>query len=73
MTHQTAAGASTRLEDLQAGLRLSGLLPQTVSIVAVSAHGPDAVTVIFQDVSHHLATERIPVAAAVVRRPGRRR
>jgi hypothetical protein len=33
MTEQTAAGASTRLEDLRAGLRLSGLLPQTVSIL----------------------------------------
>jgi hypothetical protein len=49
MTGQTAAGASTRLEDLQAGLRLSGLLPQTVSILAVTAHGSDAVTVTFQD------------------------
>ena len=51
MTEQTAAGAPTRLEDLQAGLRLSGLLPQTVSILAVAAHGPDAVTVTFQDVN----------------------
>ena len=30
---------------------LSGLLPQTVSILAVTAHGPDAVTVTFQDVN----------------------
>lgn len=46
----TAGGAPTRLEDLQAGLRLSGLLPQPVSILAVATHGPDAVTVTFQDV-----------------------
>lgn len=48
---EAAARASTRLEDLQAGLRLSGLLPQTVSILAVAVHGPDAVTVTFQDVN----------------------
>ena len=36
-------------EDLQAGLRLSGLLPQPVSILAVAPHGPDAVTVTYQD------------------------
>jgi len=51
MTGQAAAGVPTRLEDLQSGLRLSGLLPQTVSILAVTAHGPDAVTVTFQDVN----------------------
>lgn len=39
----------TRLEDLQAGLRLSGLLPQPVSILAVLPHSPDAVTVTYQD------------------------
>jgi len=51
MTDQTTSGVSTRLEDLQPGLRLSGLLPQPVSILAVAAHGPDAVTVTFQDVN----------------------
>lgn len=39
----------TRLEDLQAGLRLSGLLPQPVLIVAVLSHGADAITVTYQD------------------------
>ena len=39
----------TRLEDLQAGLRLSGLLPQPVSILAVMPHSPDAITVTYQD------------------------
>jgi hypothetical protein len=46
---QHVTGVPTRLEDLQAGLRLSGVLPQPVSILAVAAHGPDAVTVTFQD------------------------
>ena len=54
MTDQTTSGVSTRLEDLQPGLRLSGLLPQLVSILAVAAHGPDAVTVTFQDVNRAL-------------------
>ena len=51
MTDQPTSAVPTRLEDLQAGLRLSGLLPQSVSILAVVAHGPDAVTVTFQDVN----------------------
>jgi superfamily II DNA or RNA helicase len=51
MTEEITAGVSARLEDLQAGLRLAGLLPQPVSILAVTAHGPDAVTVTFQDVN----------------------
>jgi superfamily II DNA or RNA helicase len=51
VTEETTAGVSARLEDLQVGLRLSGLLPQPVSILAVTAHGPDAVTVTFQDVN----------------------
>jgi hypothetical protein len=46
--------ALTRLEDLQAGLKLSGLLPQTVSILAVTAHGPDAVTVDEHQLMGHL-------------------
>jgi superfamily II DNA or RNA helicase len=54
MPGQTAAGVPTRLEDLQPGLRLSGLLPATVSILAVTTHGPDAVTVTFQDVNGSL-------------------
>jgi hypothetical protein len=44
------------LENLQAGLRLSGLLPQPVSILAVAAHGPDAVTVTFQMSAAHWAS-----------------
>jgi hypothetical protein len=51
MIEQTTAGGPTRLEDLKAGLKLSGLLPEPVSILAVTTHGPDAVTVTFQDVN----------------------
>jgi hypothetical protein len=51
MTGHTAAGVPTRLEDLEVGLKLSGLLPEPVSILAVTTHGPDAVTVTFQDVN----------------------
>src|ERR1700737_4203934 len=51
MTDQTTNAVPTRLEALEVGLRLSGLLPQTVSILAVTAHGSDAVTVTFQDVN----------------------
>ena len=64
MTEQTATGVPTRLENLQPGLRLSGLLPQTVSILAVAAHGPDAVTVTFQ------GRQRCPGPEAPL--PGRR-
>lgn len=39
----------TRLEDLHDGLRLSGLLPHPVTILAVRPHSSDAVTVTYQD------------------------
>ena len=50
-------------EDLQAGLKLSGVLPQPVSILAVAAHGSDAVTVTFQDVQGTLG--RVPALASI--------
>ena len=45
----TGGTQATRLEELQAGLRLSGLLPHPVTILAVLPHGSDAVTVTYQD------------------------
>lgn len=43
-----------RLEDLQPGLKLSGLLPVPVTILAVTQNGPDAVTVTFQGINGDL-------------------
>lgn len=48
MSVQAAAGAPARLEDLQPGLTLLGLLPQPVSILAVLTHGSDALTLTYQ-------------------------
>ena len=45
----TGCAQAARLEELQAGLRLSGLLPHPVTILAVLPHGSDAVTVTYQD------------------------
>ena len=41
--------AGIRLEDLQPGVRLSGVLPQPVAILAVLPHGSEAVTITYQD------------------------
>ena len=41
--------AGIRLEYLQPGVRLSGLLPQPVAILAVLPHGSEAVTITYQD------------------------
>lgn len=45
----TGGAQATRLEELQAGLRLSGLLPHPVTILAVMPHGSEAVTITYQD------------------------
>ncbi|OBY29463.1 hypothetical protein ACT18_22840, partial [Mycolicibacter kumamotonensis] len=44
----TGQAEPARLEHLQSGVRLSGLLPEPVTVLAVTQNGPDAVTVTFQ-------------------------
>ncbi|MEV6098674.1 helicase-related protein [Nocardia sp. NPDC051981] len=48
MSGRTAEGLYACLEDLQPGLILAGLLPQPVNILAVKAHGKDALTLTYQ-------------------------
>ncbi|AHK35552.1 hypothetical protein Pd630_LPD10102 (plasmid) [Rhodococcus opacus PD630] len=43
-----AALGPARLEDLQPGLMVLGLLPQPVTVLAVQAHGLDALTLTYQ-------------------------
>jgi superfamily II DNA or RNA helicase len=50
----TGQSTPTRLEDLQPGVKLSGLLPEPVTVLAVTQNGPDAVTVTFQGVGGDL-------------------
>ncbi|KAA1431311.1 helicase-related protein [Mycolicibacter arupensis] len=45
----TGQPAHARLEDLQPDVRVSGLLPQPVTVVGVRQDGPDAVTVTYED------------------------
>ena len=46
----------SKLEDLQAGLRLAGVIPgQNVSVVAVQPHGPDAVELTYKTGDGELA------------------
>lgn len=47
----TRPDQSVRLDDLRPGVKLSGLLPEPVAILAVDPHGPGAATVTFKDIA----------------------
>ncbi len=50
MTDPAESAVPARLEELKPGVRVAGLLPEPVTVLAVASHGPDAVTVTFQGV-----------------------
>jgi hypothetical protein len=50
MTDPAGSAVPARLEELKPGVRVAGLLPEPVTVLAIASHGPDAVTVTFQGV-----------------------
>jgi hypothetical protein len=73
MTEPATPAVPARLEDLKPGVRVAGLLPEPVTVLAVASHGPDAIAVTFQGVNGDLGQRllyRADEARLVVQPPG---